>query len=536
MVAESNDEISLTGAADRGHPSIRLPAMHPFVGRDLWSELERRAQWRPNHPFVIWDDGTLPVVWTYQEFIDSCSELAAGLDACGVQPGERVAVMLENCPESISLLFACARLGAVCVILNPASAAPEVEYFIEHSDARLLVTQTGLAQVAALAAPDRQILVTGAGAAVDLPLRAESLSLIVRKGILPPRLEVEPGRDLCVQYTSGTTSRPKGVVWTHANALWAAQVNARHTGLRPEDVYLVYLPLFHTNALSYSVLGSFWVGATVVVMPKFSASRFWDISLRHRCTVTSIIPFVYRGIASQPVPQHHYRVWGSPLCDPPFDAQFHVKSVGWWGMTETVSHGIVGDVEVPNAPMSCGRPALEYEIKVTDDSGWPVAVNEAGALSIRGVRGLSLFSRYLNDPDATDASFDEEGFFGTGDRVKVLPDGHIQFMDRDKDMLKVGGENVAASEIERVAAVVPGVSEVAVVGRRDDWLGEVPVAFVIQAGESDDALRERIITACQEQLASFKVPREVIFVEDFPRSTLNKIVKARLRDLLNEDS
>jgi carnitine-CoA ligase len=243
-----------------------------------------------------------------------------------------------------------------------------------------------------------------------------------------------------------------------------------------------------------------------------------------------MIPFCLRAIATQPVPEHHYRTWGSPICDPPFDARFNVKSVGWWGMTETISHGIVGDVEVPNTPMSCGRPALEYELRITDPRGVAVLPGHTGSLTIRGVRGVSLFSRYLDDSEATEAAFDDDGFFLTGDRVTLLPDGHIQFADREKDMLKVGGENVAASEVERVAFAVPGVREVAVVGRPDEMMGEVPVAFVISDDGADpEVVANALLSACREQLAGFKVPREALFVDDFPRATLNKVQKAELR-------
>ncbi len=325
-------------------------------------------------------------------------------------------------------------------------------------------------------------------------------------------------------------------MWTHANALWGAKMCAVNEELTGDDVHLVYLPLFHTNAQSYSVLSTLWVGGTIVVQPRFSASRFWPVSLKHRCTWTSMVPFCLRALAEHPVPEkHHYRLWGNGVASLPSDAHFRVRTIGWWGMTETITHGIVSDVHVPAPAMAIGKPSTAYEIAIVNDDGTPTPVGETGALLIRGIPGLSLFKEYLNNPDATDASFDENGFFITGDRVQLLADGYIRFADRDKDMLKVGGENVAASEIERVVMTVGGIQECAVVARKDKMLDEVPVAFLLVPGGEAAApadLKEKVMAACRQGLADFKVPREVRIVGEFPRSTLEKIAKAELRKLV----
>jgi crotonobetaine/carnitine-CoA ligase len=227
-------------------------------------------------------------------------------------------------------------------------------------------------------------------------------------------------------------------------------------------------------------------------------------------------------------------MFGGAICDPPFAEAAGIKMIGWWGMTETISHGIVGDPYTPNRSMAIGRPAPEYESAVVRGDGTPVDDDETGQLLIRGVRGVSLFAEYLNQPTATADAFDDDGWFATGDLVTPHADGYITFADRSKDMLKVGGENVAASEIERVAAMVPGVTEVAVVAGSDPGLDEVPIAFVIggpTAAGLDDAVRD----ACADQLADFKVPRRVILVDEMPRSTLGKVNKAELRRSLQAD-
>jgi crotonobetaine/carnitine-CoA ligase len=297
------------------------------------------------------------------------------------------------------------------------------------------------------------------------------------------------------------------------------------------------MPLFHTNAQAYSVLASLWAGATIVLQPRFSASRFWPTALKHRCTWTSMVPFCLKALESAPIPElHNFRLWGNAYCSPPQDAAFGVKTIGWWGMTETISHGFVGLSDRPNAPMSMGRAALEYEVRVLNDSGAPAVRGEVGDLAIRGIRGLSLFAEYLGNPAATAEAFDREGFLLTGDRVRSDEDGFYFFADRAKDVLKVGGENVSAAEIERVILASPGVREVAVVGRPHPMLDEAPVAFIIPVDPDDVGVAERVAAACRASLADFKRPHEVRIVGELPRATLEKVAKSQLRELLREES
>lgn len=520
--------------------------LHPFSGLDVGWLVDTRAATRRDHPFLIWapfEGGGS--AFTYGAFRDAVARVGGGLLRRGVRPRDRVLIHLDNCPEALIAWYACAWIGAVAVTTNARAAGDELAYFAFHCGAVGGITQPRLFDLVSRHCGGlRWISVTGSdnGEAPERePGREAEFEALYAEPV--PRRAPEPDAPMSVQYTSGTTSRPKGVLWTHANALWGARVNAAHEDLRPEDVHLVYLPLYHTNAQAYSVLACLWTGATAVIQPRFSASRFWPVSLAHRCTWTSLVPFCVRALMEHEVPPAHgYRMWGNAVSEPPTDAHFRVKTIGWWGMTETITHGIVGSPHLPNTPMSIGRPAPEYEIAIVEDDAVPVREARlvgrggSGSLLVRGQRGISLFQEYLDNPEATAQTFDDDGWFRTGDRVELLEDGAIQFGDRDKDMLKVGGENVAASEVERVILAVAGVRECAVVGRRHPMLDEVPVAFVRPAADAPADLAARVASACAVQLADFKRPREIRLVEDFPRATLEKIAKAELRRQLESEA
>jgi crotonobetaine/carnitine-CoA ligase len=517
--------------------------VHPFVGYDLPHLLDLQARSRGAHPFLRWSpfegDG---YVLTYADFADGVARVAGSLKVRGVQTGDRVLIHLENCPESAIAWFACAWLGATAVMTNARSAPDELAYFAAHSGAIAAITQPKLyGRLAASCSDLRWIAVTDTdnGAAPgpdDLPRGHISFSDLLAGGEREPLRPAEPLLPLGIQYTSGTTSRPKGVVMTHANALWGGKVGAAHAGLTPDDIFLIHLPLYHVIALSYGLLSTLWAGGTVVLQPRFSASRFWPISVAEKCTWSAMVPFCVRALAEQDVPANHsFRAWGNAFWSAELENRYKLSILGWWGMTEIITHGIVGDVGRPGRPTAIGRPAPEYDLAIRRDDGSPVNVGETGHLFIRGRRGISIFAGYLDDPAATAESFDESGFFKTGDLVTLHCEGFIQFADRAKDMLKVGGENVATSEIERVIQSIAGVREAAVVGRKHHMLQEVPVAYVVTTSAEIDALREQILDLCRVRLSEFKVPRRVHFVADLPRGLTEKVSKLELRRRANEE-
>ncbi len=519
--------------------SIKPGKLHPFTGQDIPWLLEARASAHPDKPFLIaapFDRASES--WSYGRFHEAVTRLAGGLVRQGVSQGDFVLLHMGNCIEFLLAWHACSWLGAVVVTTNIRSAREELAYYAENCGARFAITQPGVEAIVRAAAPQiEQVAVilrepegTDAPGRSDLAIPFEELV----EGPAVPRRPADPMAFNSVQYTSGTTARPKGVVWTHANALWGARTNAVACDLRPEDIGHTCLPLFHTNALCYSHLATLWTGATLVIQPRFSASRYWPCLTEYGCTFGVQIPFMLKALFAQPVPaDHKVTRWGLGAYNPGMVLQtFGIPCIGWFGMTETVGLPLVTLPDLPGREMTMGTVAPGYEVEVRAEHGGPADYGESGMLWLRGIAGLSLFEEYLHNPEATAAAFDAEGWFQTGDRVTAFEDGHIRFDGRERDMLRVGAENVAEAEIERVLMGAGGIVEVAVVGKADPMLDEVPVAFVLPIDAGTDPT-ERLLAACREKLADFKVPREIHVVEDFPRVTLGKIDKKLLRTTLN---
>jgi crotonobetaine/carnitine-CoA ligase len=510
--------------------AIEHSKVQSFDGQDIPWLLDQWAQRRADKVFMQWQPFSgSPQSWSFSRLQYEARSIAAALYERGVRAGDFVIIHLDNSPEFVLSWFACAELGAVAVSTNTHSVARDMRYFCEHTDAVCVITQPDYVEMIESACSALKfVVVTGETAPTE---HIAFAALLAADGATLPKRPAEPMASLSVQFTSGTTSRPKAVLWTHANGLWGAKTCASHMRIGPEDRTLVYMPLFHTNAQTYSMLSTLWVGGMFVLQPKFSASRFWPLSLQYQLTWASMIPFAIKAISVQPVPQHSYRFWGAAANVPAIAQRFKLNMIGWWGMTETLTHGIVTDVDHPGPAGTIGRVAPEYDIQIRSSQGQLAGPGERGLLFIRGVRGVSLFKEYYRNDAANSGAFDPQGWFETGDIVRQDEAGYLFFSDRDKDMLKVGAENVAASEIESVVMQTGLAEECAVVAQQHAMLDEVPVVFVI-ANKSEQVtadIEAAIIAYCRENLASFKVPRSVFIVDSLPRSTLEKIAKNVLR-------
>jgi len=513
-------------------------------GQDIPWLLSHWAEHKPDHDALVWapreGDGRR---WTYAELRTDVHRIAAGLAARGIAKGDTVLIHSENSPEMVLSWLACASLGAVAVTTNTKSVGAEVTYFAEHTGAVAAITQPQYAAMVAAAAPALKWIAVTADNSGE-PASADDLAhgfdafdgLFGDAADFTPR-SPEPMLPFGIMFTSGTTSRPKAVVHTHANAIWASRTGPRNIDLTTDDTYLIYLPFFHVNAQSWSLFSVFGVGATAVLMPKWSQSRFWPTVVEHGVTHISLMPFVMGALAAPDKPANHpLRAGVFGLIMPDLDKMFGIDVYAAYGMTETVTHCITGKPSEQLPTRSMGHVTPGYEIAVVDkDTGELCAEGEIGELWMRGTRGIQLFLEYHDNEEANAKAF-EDGWFKTGDMVKMGAGGNVFYQERDKDLLKVGGENVSAKEVEDLIVSHPAVQSVAVVGKEHEFLSEVAVAFVIPAGGDldHDVVAGEIITLATENLASFKVPRAVYFVEEFPTGTLDKILKNKLREIADE--
>jgi len=510
----------------------------PCHGYDIASWLVELARRRGEHPFLVWEpfDGASRT-YTYRGFLDTIRRLAGGLAQRGVKPGDRVIVHMENCPETILMRFACAWAGAVCVATNPLSAGPELEYFAQATGAVCAVTQPKFARLLATHCPGLSWVAVVDDVPVD-PAQEQAVATMVPfcalLGDALAQRPADPSAPASVMFTTGSTSRAKGVVWTHANVLWAAEVNARQQGIREDDTHVLFLPLFHVFGLSWCVFSTMWAGGTIVLQPGFSRSRYWPVAMKHNATIGSHVHFTLAALRSEPVPAHAFRRWVTSTHDHAAEAHYKVGMVAGWGMTEVLTQVVVSNPEQGPLTGGIGRPSLYYDVKVVDDDGRQVSPGEAGHLLVKGRRGLSVFSEYDGDSAATEGAFDSEGYLKTGDRVRLHEDGWYAFTDRAKDVIKVRGENVSAAEVEAAILKVLGVREAAVVGKPCELQGETVVAFIGHSSDLSDqqveALRETIREHCERNLSRFKIPAEIHVVAKLPRIGIGKLAKATLRE------
>ena len=512
-------------------------------GMDIPWMLNEWAERTPDKVCLIWCPFDCEYQYlTYAQLFEQARCLAKGLNARGVKPNDFVILHMDNSPEFIVSWYACAILGAVAVSTNTRSVARDLKFFAEVTEAVCCLTQPKFAELIKQACPDLSFVGVSdndAGAhrndATQVMSSVGAIAFGDLFGSQPIALRApDPAHNLSIQFTSGTTSRPKAVLWTHGNGVWAAKTNAQHLRIRHEDVTSTSFPLFHTNAQSYSMLTTHWTGGTLVLQPRFSSSRYWQVILDHKVTWTTMIGFSLKAMASLPVPEHHLRFFLLGVRSQDVEAYFGVATIGYWGMTETVTQGTIADYDHLGPPMNIGRCAPEYQIQVRNSDGEICAPGERGRLFFRGVPGVTMFKEYYKNPEATATAFDENGWFDTGDVVNCDKNGWLYFSDRDKDMLKVGAENVAASEIETVIMQTGLAAELAVVGQKHHMLDEVPVVFVIPSDPTMDAatIEQQIIKHCEANLPDFKVVRSVHVVDELPRSTLEKIAKNVLREQL----
>ena len=508
--------------------------MSVLLNSTVRSVLEFHVRRCPAKTFLVFESAEGVVRdFTYQQFDERVNRTANVLHSLGVGKGDQANVHLPNTPEFLLTWLACAKLGAVMVATDPRSTPEEHGYIVGHSESKVTVRRDA----------SNEIVVESHAEAVGEPRSFDEL--VEGASAEPPALFPEPMDMLMMQYTSGTTSKPKGVLITHAAFLYGSRCIAEATQLRSEDRHMVVLPLFHMAAQIHAVIPALLVGASMLMTERFSASRFFDQALAYDCTAAALFGAPIRMILNQPYKSEwrdnrlRYATYAQNITGVQWDDwhdRFGVPLQQLWGMTETVGLPLMNPLYGVRKPMSMGIPVPGYSAKVVSEDGHEVPAGIVGEVIARGVPGRTIMSEYFRNPKATAETLRRnecgEIWLHSGDRATVDEDGYFYFVDRAKDIIKRAGENIASSEVEAVIKEHPNVLDATVVGVPDPVRDEAVKAFVIlKDGETVEV--DEIIAWCGRKLNSFKVPEMVEFRDEFPRTSVGKIQKHLLRQRMD---
>jgi fatty-acyl-CoA synthase len=490
-------------------------------------------------PAVRWDGWRI----TYRTLVERCGRAAAALGAAGVRPGDRVAAFLPNVPELLELHFAVPAAGAVLVPVNMRISAPELAYILEHSGARGLVThpsleETARAALAGLADPPRTIVTRAA--ADDESEYEELLARAAPATIAAPRDEHAL---LSINYTSGTTGRPKGVMYSHRGAYVHTLGVIAEAGLDARSAYLWTLPMFHCNgwAFTWAVTA---MGGEHRCLARFDPGAVWDMlaagEVSHFCGAPTVLTMLAADRGARPVPRDVQAFVGGAPPSPALLGTMEdlgIRVTHLYGLTETYGPIAVcawqpawDELDLParmvmRSHQGVGTVVSE-PLRVVDAEGRDVPA-DGETIGEVVMRGNNVALGYYRDEAATATAF-RDGWFHSGDLAVMHRDGYVEIRDRLKDMIVSGGENISSVEVEHALAAHPDILEVAVVGVAHDLWGEVPKAYVVARPEARleaEDLREFAVA----RLARFKVPKAIEVVDALPKTATGKVQKHVLR-------
>jgi fatty-acyl-CoA synthase len=480
------------------------------------------------------------VRWTYAEFDRLSARLAAGLAQQGVSKGSRVAILARNSHAFVAMRFALARLGAVLVPINFMLKAEEVAFILRHAGVTILATDTALSSLARGAAA----LATAVRNLIWLPAEEPSepqADMINFEGLSSCSAQIPDvildGSDLAqIVYTSGTESSPKGVMLTHDAVMWQYVSCVVDAGIAGDDLTLHALPLYHCAQMDTFFGPSIYVGATNVITARPVPDNLLAMMAKHRVTSFFAPPTIWISLLRSPLfnttdlsslRKGYYGASIMPV-EVLHELARRLPSVRLWnlyGQTEIAPLAtMLGPDDQLRKAGSCGRAVLNVETRVVDESMCDVPSGTVGEIVHRSPH---LMLGYLDDEERTAMAF-HGGWFHSGDLATVDEEGYITVVDRMKDMVKTGGENVASREVEEVLYRLPQVSEVAVVGiPHPQWIEAVVAVVVIKEGHLLTAIE--VQEHCAATMASFKVPKRVVFVDALPKNPSGKLLKRQLR-------
>jgi fatty-acyl-CoA synthase len=482
--------------------------------------IDRHAERAPGAPAIRFAGATL----TYGDLATHSARTAGFLvHDLGLGSGERIAYLGTNRPEQLVLTFAAARAGLIMVPLNWRLAAPELAAILANAEPAVLIVEAGFAErVAAILPSPSRCRVLGIG---------ETMAHAAR----PAPDRGAPGLALLIVYTSGTTGRPKGAVLSQAAVACNALNSIHMHDLTAADHVLTVLPMFHVGGLNIQTLPALSCGATVTLHSRFDAGATLAAIAADRPTLTLLVPATMQALIAHPawettdLSSLRAVATGSTDVPVPLIEAFHARGVPViqvYGSTETGPVCLYQQTGEAFATVgSIGRAGRHSDIRLIDGDGREVADGTPGEIL---VRGDNVAQGYWREPELTAAAF-RDGWFHSGDVALRDQRGLYWFKDRIKNVIISGGENIYPAELERILYAMPGIAEAAVVGRRDQRWGEVPVAVV--ARHDDSLTREAILAAFDGRIARYKIPKDVLFVSALPRNAMGKIVVEDLRRL-----
>lgn len=499
--------------------------------------LGQRAKYDKNQPFVYFNDEVL-TFGQVEKIVNKTAKILTGL---GVQKGDHVCLLLPNCLEFLYLWFGLAKIGGVMVPINPSLRGDGLKYIINHSDSKLIFVHSRLQVPFNFVKSDLRNIknVVLVGQDEVAPFASSDLETLLAEASegAPPAVPISPGDPLGIIYTSGTTGPPRGAMISHFNYLHSGQVWLEEViDYQPDDVFFTSLPLFHANAQMFTTMGSLLSGRPFVLREKFSASRFFDEIRQYKATVFNYIGGILTMLMKQPPrkddAQNPIRVTFGGAAPREiwreFEERFDLTIIEGYGLTES------GGVSICNPPHdikvgSIGKTLSFCEVDIFDDNDKQLPVGETGEIVIRESVPHSMFIEYYKEKDKTKEVW-RSGWFHTGDRGYMDPQGYFYFVDRSKDCIRRRGENISSFDIEKIINSHPAVLEAAAVAVPSD-LGEDDVKVFVVLGDGQALPEEELLAYCEERMAYFMVPRYVHYTDALPKTPTQRVQKFKLREL-----
>lgn len=509
---------------------------NPVYDRVIHKVLERQAEKYGNRTFLYSEGKT----FGYEDFNHISSQIACGIQDAGIKKGDKIAIILPNCPEYPFLWFGLSKIGTVEVPLNTAHKGDLLKYMLTKSDVRMLVmdsqyfdrVQPVLGDVPGI----ESVLVldkTGKGLSdLDKPVIPWE-KIIDNNGQYKP-VEVKWSDPYGIMFTSGTTGPSKGALMPQNYALFMGEILIDAVEYGEEDCLYNALPFFHGNAQVLSFMPALMSGAKTVLAERFSASRFWEEVKRYQCTefnyIGGILPILYKADpkpddADNPLKKMMGAAAPRELFEA-FEKRFGVNLVEAYGMNE-IGLPLMSKLR-DGKPGSCGKPLPEYIVKVVDEDGIEVGANTVGEMIVRPIKPYCMQLEYYGMPEKTVESW-RDLWFHTGDGASFDEDGYFFFVDRMKDALRRRGENISSYEVEKVINAHPDVLESAAIAIKAD-VGEDEVMVCLTLKPERKLTPLNLMEHCEKQMAYFMMPRYIRIMDQFPKTPTERIKKAQLRE------